>query len=153
MKYWLLFFLIIRMTEEILENLIELGLLSEWSSITDDSFTFKIDGMDNIEYEVNYFFRKTKDYPGANEKINIVQLLAIDKNNNQPFLKFTLGEVGDPEDIAAWIISTILTRRHFSKQLLSVSKLTRKKLINNHVGKPGNLTPIWGEFFDKYENR
>lgn len=141
------------MAEEILKCLIETGLLNNDFSknIIDESFYFHLEDLPESRFEVSWLYQKTNTYPEVSTgKVGITKLRSFNKLGETKFVYF-LEHVDDPEEIAAWIIEMLLTRKRYSVSLGSVGKITKarmKKLkIDNH------LVIIEGEFYDRYQDR
>jgi hypothetical protein len=132
---------------EILQNLIEGGLLMDWTEVVDNEFSFRVLERPWVDYTVVYSYSKTKKYPiEKDDKISQVELISKKRGTKNPYLKLNLFGQEDPEDIAAWLIKMVLTKNHFNGNLVDLYKFVKSKVTNYKLEK------VWGEYYDEFED-
>jgi hypothetical protein len=137
---------------DILQDLIDIGLLSSWNIINDKEFNFRLDGNDKTLYKVKHELRKSIYFKEYDSQIDIVELIAV-RDGQSNHLKFTLGGEDDPDEVQAWIITTILSRHKYSSQITSLMSRTIKKLRKKKFKELSRVLLVDGEFHDKYGER
>lgn len=119
--------------DDILQDLIEGGLLLDWSTPKGEKFSFRVDGRENVTYTLILSRKKTPfQEKGSKEEQWIIRLeskFTGAKERVKPFCINTLIGQNDWEEIYPWVMYSILARQRYNRKISRYVRAAKLKMI------------------------